>query len=182
MSTGFWFSETQCSRVDWSAGPRSYIPRTLNPSIIWPGVRDRVHAGGAGAVPLSHKLFCVYPMSRSQSSDRTDQSVFSASVSLLSCPSAAGLAQIVGVVSSSGEVLLNLSSEKVRRALGSPRMFQRVVRAGWLKPLGTSRDNVYPVSRVIEVQRRLESGELPPLLPSEERQRDARRASRASAN
>jgi hypothetical protein len=61
-------------------------------------------------------------------------------------------------------------------------MFQRVVRAGWLKPLGASRDNVYPVSRVIEVQRRLESGELPPLLPSEERQRDARRASRASAN
>jgi len=71
----------------------------------------------------------------------------------------------------SRQLKLNLSSREVKHALGSPRLFQRIVRAGWLKPLFQSRDSLFPVSRVLEVQRRLESGEFPPLLPCEVRQR-----------
>ncbi len=92
-------------------------------------------------------------------------------------PLESGTAQIVGVVSSAGEVLLNLTAKEVRRALGSPRIFQRALHAGWLKPLCVSRDNLFPISRVLELQRRLEAGEFPPLLPSEVRQREARRVS-----
>lgn len=70
-----------------------------------------------------------------------------------------------------GALKFNLSSREVKHALGSPRLFQRIVRAGWLKPLFPSRDSLYPVSRVLAVQQRLESGEFPPLLPCEVRQR-----------
>ncbi len=66
---------------------------------------------------------------------------------------------------------LNLSTKEVTTALGSPRLFQRLRHAKWIKPLYPSKDSLYPVSQVIAVQRRLEIGELPPLLPSEIKQR-----------
>ncbi len=66
---------------------------------------------------------------------------------------------------------LNLSTKEVEAALGSKRLFQRLKHAGWIKALFQSRDALYPVSRILAVQRRLEAGDVPPLLPSEIKQR-----------
>lgn len=66
---------------------------------------------------------------------------------------------------------LNLTTKEAEKAFGSKRLFQRLRHAGWIKALFPSRDALYPVSRVLVVQRRLESGELPPRLPSEVKQR-----------
>lgn len=71
---------------------------------------------------------------------------------------------------------LNLSSREVQQMLGSPRLFRRLVFHRWLLPLYPSRDLLFPLSRVLLVQRRLEAGECPPLLPCEVRQRARARA------
>ena len=66
---------------------------------------------------------------------------------------------------------LNYTSKEVVYALGSRRIFQRLRRAAWLLPLSASSDCLFPVNRVLAVQARMERGEMPPLLPSEEKQR-----------
>ena len=71
---------------------------------------------------------------------------------------------------------LNLSSREAASWLGSPRLFQRLVYHRWLHALDPySKDKLYPTSRVMAVQARMEAGEMPPLLPSEVRQRETRR-------
>lgn len=72
------------------------------------------------------------------------------------------------------QVKLNYSTKQVIEALGSKRLFQRLRHAGWLVPLYPSRDCLYPVRRLLEVQDRMERGELPPLLPSELNRRSQR--------
>ena len=69
---------------------------------------------------------------------------------------------------------LNLKTKDVVAALGSERLFQRLRFHQWLKPLYQSRDAIYPAASVVRVQQRMENGELPPLLPSEIKQREAR--------
>jgi hypothetical protein len=76
-----------------------------------------------------------------------------------------------------GVLKLNLKTREVAQALGSERLFQRLRHAGWLTPLYRSRDALYPVSQLLRIQARMESGELPPLLPSEVKQRGALRGS-----
>jgi hypothetical protein len=66
---------------------------------------------------------------------------------------------------------LNHTSKQVIGMLGSRKLFQRARRAGWLIPLVSSRDNLFSSSQVLALQRRLEAGDLPPLLPSEVKQR-----------
>jgi len=62
---------------------------------------------------------------------------------------------------------LNLTTKEAVRAIGSPRLFQRLRFYGWIKPLFPSRDALYPWNRLKAVQDRMEQGNLPPLLPSE---------------
>ncbi len=66
---------------------------------------------------------------------------------------------------------LNLTTKETERALGSKRLLQRLRYHGWIKPLFPSRDALYPVTQIIAVQRKIEAGEMPPLLPSETKQR-----------
>ena len=68
---------------------------------------------------------------------------------------------------------LNLKTREVIKLLGSERILQRLRHHKWLKPLYPSKDCIYPASRVLQVQKRMENGEMPPLLPSEIRQRKA---------
>jgi hypothetical protein len=133
-------------------------------------------AGDAVAV-VGHLAVIGGTMSSNRSCEVEKSFVGVAPALLVFPPLELGSCRIVGVVSSGGEILLNLTAKKVRRALGSPRIFQRALHAGWLKPLCVSRDNLFPISRVLELQRRLEAGEFPPLLRSEVRQREARRVS-----
>jgi hypothetical protein len=76
---------------------------------------------------------------------------------------------------------LNLSSRETERALGSSRLFKRLRFHGWLQPLFKSRDQLYPWTRIIAVQRRLEAGEMPGLLPCEQRERERRSTQLKSA-
>ena len=67
---------------------------------------------------------------------------------------------------------LNLSSRETVEVLGSAKIFKRLRYYDWLKPLEESRPGrpcLYPYSRIEAVQKRLESGEIPPPLPSEVR-------------
>jgi hypothetical protein len=66
---------------------------------------------------------------------------------------------------------LNHTSKQVIGMLGSRKLFQRARRACWLVPLVCSRDNLFSSSQILALQRRLEAGDLPPLLPSEVKQR-----------
>ena len=66
---------------------------------------------------------------------------------------------------------LNHTSKQVIGMLGSRKLFQRARRACWLVPLVSSRDNLFSSPQVLALQRRLEAGDLPPLLPSEVKQR-----------
>lgn len=74
----------------------------------------------------------------------------------------------------------NLSSSEAISLLGSVRLFQRLRYHGWLVPLAPSRDALFPVSRLLAVQRRMEAGEMPPLLPCEVRARERRVAERVA--
>ena len=76
---------------------------------------------------------------------------------------------------------LNLSTIETVEAIGSSRLFQRLRFHQWLRPLAPSRDALYPVSRVLAVQARMEQGELPPLLPSEVKELAQRKAERLPA-
>jgi hypothetical protein len=66
---------------------------------------------------------------------------------------------------------LNLRTKEVEAAIGSKRIVQRLRRAGWIKALFPSRDALYPASQILSAQCRMQAGELPPLLPSEIKQR-----------
>lgn len=70
--------------------------------------------------------------------------------------------------------VLNVTTKVAARMLGSMRLLKRLRHAGWLLPLYSSRDALYPVSRIMAAQARMEAGELPPLLPSELRERARR--------
>jgi hypothetical protein len=66
---------------------------------------------------------------------------------------------------------LNLTTKQVIEAIGSRRIVQRLKHAGWIKPLCRSRDSLYPSVQILSAQRRMQAGVMPPLLPSEKRQR-----------
>ena len=65
----------------------------------------------------------------------------------------------------------NLTTKEATSAFGSPRLFQRLRHHGWIKALPSLRDALYPMSQLVEVQQRLQRGEMPPLLPSEARRK-----------
>jgi hypothetical protein len=65
---------------------------------------------------------------------------------------------------------LNWSTKEVVEALGSANLFKQLRFHKWLLPLKESRPgrpSLYPVTRVLAVQARMEAGEFPPPLPSE---------------
>jgi hypothetical protein len=65
---------------------------------------------------------------------------------------------------------LNWSTKEVIEALGSANLFKQLRFHKWLLPLKESRPgrrSLYPVTRVLAVQARMEAGEFPPPLPSE---------------
>jgi hypothetical protein len=62
---------------------------------------------------------------------------------------------------------LNLTTKEVGKVLGSIKIFQRCRHHNWLSPLTKSRDALYPASRILDLQARLQKGEMPPKLPSE---------------
>jgi hypothetical protein len=65
---------------------------------------------------------------------------------------------------------LNWSTDEVVEALGSSHLFKQLRFHKWLAPLKESRPGrpcLYPVTRVLAVQARMEAGELPPPLPCE---------------
>ncbi len=63
---------------------------------------------------------------------------------------------------------LNLTRRQLELVFGSPRLVQRMKYHRWIVPLNpTSSDQLFPVSRVLDIQFRMESGEMPPPLPSE---------------
>jgi hypothetical protein len=66
---------------------------------------------------------------------------------------------------------LNFTTKEVIAAFGSVRIVQRLRFARWIIALYQSRDALYPVSQIFAAQRRMESGDFPPLLPSEIKQR-----------
>ncbi len=80
----------------------------------------------------------------------------------------------------SGMQKLNLTTKETAWMIGSPRIFQRLRYHGWLKPLCASRDVLYPKSRILAAQEKMEKGEMPPLLPSEKRERAKRQGECAS--
>jgi hypothetical protein len=64
----------------------------------------------------------------------------------------------------------NFTSKQSVRLLGSIKLFRRLRHAGWLRPLEPSapgRPSLFPYSRLLEVQSRMERGEFPPLLDCE---------------
>ena len=65
----------------------------------------------------------------------------------------------------------NLTTKEVTAVIGSIRLVQRLRYAGWIRPLYASRDALYPAAQIESAQRRMQAGELPPLLPSEIKQR-----------
>jgi hypothetical protein len=70
---------------------------------------------------------------------------------------------------------LNLTTKEVVAAIGSIRIFQRLRNARWITALYPSRDALYPASQIIAAQQKMEAGEMPPLLPSEIKQRASSR-------
>jgi hypothetical protein len=72
-----------------------------------------------------------------------------------------------GYAGSLGFPKLNLTTKEAMRAIGSPRLFQRLRYHRWIQPLFPSRDALYPWTRIKAAQERMERGDLPPLLPSE---------------
>ncbi len=75
-----------------------------------------------------------------------------------------------GGIFSNGVFKMNLTSKEATWMLGSIRLFQRLRYHKWIKPLYPSRDALYPRGQLEAAQRRMEAGELPPLLPSEVRE------------
>lgn len=66
----------------------------------------------------------------------------------------------------------NLKRVQLEEVFSSPRLVQRLKACRWIEPLdATSTDPLYPVARVLQAQLRMESGEMPPLLPSERNRR-----------
>ena len=59
--------------------------------------------------------------------------------------------------------------------LGSPRLMKRLLYYRWITPLFSSRDPLYPFSRIVVAQKRMEAGEFPPLMPYEIREKAKRR-------
>lgn len=65
---------------------------------------------------------------------------------------------------------LNLTTAETIVALGSSNLFKRLRHHRWLIPLQPSRPgrpSLYPLSRVLAAQARMESGDFPPALPCE---------------
>lgn len=100
-------------------------------------------------------------------------------------PAGAELLQVLSITlhDSAGrpKIALNLTTREAIAMLGSKRILQRLRHHRWLVPLQDSRDLLYPVCRVVEVQRRMQAGEMPPLLPCEAREREQRLAQLKSA-
>lgn len=58
-----------------------------------------------------------------------------------------------------------LRAYELSRAFASREMARRVVKAGWIKAVvQTKRYSIYPREQVAAAQKRLERGELPPLI------------------
>ena len=71
-------------------------------------------------------------------------------------------------------VPFNVSTAEAIRLFGSVKLFRRMRHAGWIRPLEPSapgRPSLYPFSRLVAAQERLERGDFPPLLPSDARLR-----------
>ena len=68
---------------------------------------------------------------------------------------------------------LNLKRKELEQVFASPRIVQRLKHYGWVEPLDpSSSDHLFPVSRILQAQLRMESGEMPPLLPCELKERE----------
>jgi len=80
-----------------------------------------------------------------------------------------------GAPPADGGLKLNLKTAEVIVAIGSPSLFKRLRYYGWLKPLFESKDALYPITRIMAVQERMEGGDVPPLLPSQQRAKATRR-------
>lgn len=79
-----------------------------------------------------------------------------------------GAAKVPAVLIFEGVPRLNLTRRQLELVFGSPRLVQRIKHHRWIVPLNpNSSDQLFPVSRVLNIQVRLESGEMPPPLPSE---------------
>jgi hypothetical protein len=75
----------------------------------------------------------------------------------------------------SAQEKFNLSTRETVRLLGSVRLFQRLRHSMWLTPLiPSSRDALYPYSRILAAQQKMERGEYPPLLPCEQKAQQQR--------
>ncbi len=100
-------------------------------------------------------------------------------------PAGAELLQVLSITihDSAGrpKTAVNLTTREASVLLGSPRILQRLRHHGWLVPLQASRDALYPVCRVFAVQRRMQAGEMPGLLPCEQRERERRSTQLKSA-
>lgn len=83
--------------------------------------------------------------------------------------------------SSAGVPKLNLSTRETVQAFGSSRTFQRLRFHKWIEPLTPSRDALYPWTRIMAAQKRMEDGEQPPELPSEIKEHAKRHAEREPA-
>ena len=99
-------------------------------------------------------------------------------------PVGADLLQVLSITlhDSAGrpKIALNLTTREAIALIGSKRILQRLRHYGWLVPLQDSRDLLFPVCRVVEVQRRM-AGDMPPPLPCEARGREQRLARLKSA-
>ena len=62
---------------------------------------------------------------------------------------------------------LNVRGKDLNEIFGSPKLVKRLKYSKWLVPLYESNDPIYPWSRILAVQTRLENGEMPPQLPSD---------------
>jgi hypothetical protein len=79
----------------------------------------------------------------------------------------------------SGEVpRLNVNTKDAIRAIGSSRLFKRLRHHRWIRPLCSSRDVLYPWAQILAAQLRMEKGDMPPLLPSENMERADRQRKR----
>lgn len=62
---------------------------------------------------------------------------------------------------------LNVRGKDLNEIFGSPKLVKRLKHFKWLESLYESNDPIYPWSRILAVQKRLENGEMPPQLPSD---------------
>ena len=64
---------------------------------------------------------------------------------------------------------LNLTKREMIAYVGSKSLVERLIHHKWVTPLFRSQDPLYPRSRIEAAQRRMEAGEVPPLIAWERR-------------